>query len=90
MLTSPRVPSASASFVEESTTVFCIRSVRLNGGYTAIESPLCTPARSTCSMIPGISTFSPSEITSTSSSHPGMYLSISTGFSTLPESISSI
>ena len=50
-----------------------------------MESPLCTPARSICSITPGISTSVPSEITSTSSSVPGMYWSISTGFSMLPD-----
>ena len=55
-----------------------------------MESPEWTPARSTCSMMPGISTSVPSEITSTSSSTPGMYLSTSTGFSMPPERIVSM
>ena len=46
-----------------------------------MESPLCTPARSMCSMMPGMSTSVPSEMTSTSSSVPIMYLSTSTGLS---------
>jgi hypothetical protein len=50
-----------------------------------MESPEWTPARSICSMMPGMSTSSPSEMTSTSSSVPGMYLSTSTGFSMPPE-----
>ena len=44
----------------------------------AIESPLWTPARSTCSIIPGMSTDSPSQTASTSISLPSKYLSIST------------
>ena len=38
-------------------------------------------------MMPGMSTSLPSEMTSTSSSVPGIYLSTSTGFSMPPESI---
>ena len=45
----------------------------------AIESPLCTPARSMCSMMPGISTSSPSQMASTSHSFPSMYRSMRTG-----------
>jgi hypothetical protein len=50
-----------------------------------MESPLWTPARSMCSMMPGISTSVPSEMTSTSSSVPGMYLSTSTSLRKPPE-----
>ena len=52
-------------------------------GYTAIESPECTPARSMCSMTPGISTPSPSQIASTSTSLPSRYLSMRIGFPSL-------
>ena len=54
---------------------------------TAIESPLCIPARSICSIIPGIKTSFPSEMTSTSSSVPDIYLSIKTGLSMPPARI---
>src|SRR4029079_2957146 len=46
-------------------------------------SPEWTPARSTCSMIPGISTSRPSQTASTSISTPSRYLSTRSGF--LPE-----
>ena len=55
-----------------------------------MESPLWIPARSICSIIPGISTSVPSDITSHSSSVPGIYLSISTGLSIPPESMFSM
>ncbi len=42
---------------------------------TEMESPECTPARSICSMIPGMYTCSPSQIASTSISLPTIYLS---------------
>ena len=87
ILTKPFVPSASARSVEHLTILSVNLSVRLYGGYTAMESPLCTPARSMCSMIPGMSTSVPSEMTSTSSSVPGIYLSTSTGLSIPPARI---
>ena len=43
------------------------------------EAPEWTPARSMCDMMPGISTDSPSQMASTSTSLPSRYLSISTG-----------
>jgi phenylalanyl-tRNA synthetase beta chain len=46
-----------------------------------ILAPECMPARSTCSMMPGISTLSRSQIASTSTSVPIMYLSMRIGFS---------
>ena len=55
-----------------------------------MESPEWTPARSMCSIMPGMSTRSPSEMTSTSSSVPGMYLSTSTGLSMPPARMVSI
>ena len=87
MLISPLVPRDSASFSEQSTITFSIRSPMEKGGYTAIESPEWTPVRSMCCMTPGISTSAPSEITSTSSSLPMRYWSTRTGFSTFPERI---
>ena len=50
-------------------------------GYTEMESPLWIPVRSTSSMMPGTNTFRPSQMASTSTSLPWMYLSISTGLS---------
>ena len=52
-----------------------------------MESPEWIPALSTCSIIPGISTVVPSEMQSTSSSVPGIYLSIKTELPILPERI---
>ena len=85
MLIRPRVPRDNASFSEQSTMVLSIRSPMEKGGYTAMESPEWTPVRSMCCMTPGMSTSTPSEITSTSSSLPIKYWSTSTGFSTFPE-----
>src|SRR5919202_1969460 len=48
-------------------------------GYRAMLSPEWTPARSTCSMMPGISTSLPSHTASTSISTPSRYLSTSSG-----------
>ncbi len=76
--------------MEISTTFLSIASLKLYGGYTAIESPLCTPALSICCIIPGIRTSTPSEIASTSSSVPIRYLSQSTGFSIFCARITSI
>ena len=53
--------------------------VKFTGGYTAMESPEWTPARSTCSIIPGISMEVPSDTASTSTSMPLKYLSIRIG-----------
>ncbi len=73
----PRTPSASAIRVVAS-TIWARTSGSNPAGYTAIESPLWTPARSTCSMIPGMTTLSPSQMASTSASVPSRYLSTST------------
>ena len=57
--------------------VFCLRFC---GGYTEMESPEWMPARSMCSIIPGMRKSSPSQMASTSHSVPIRYLSTSTGF----------
>src|SRR3972149_2500825 len=54
--------------------------VRPRAGYTAIESPEWTPARSMCSMTPGMRVCSPSQTASTSASLPSRYLSMRIGF----------
>ncbi len=46
----------------------CSAVERLNGGSEHAESPECTPACSMCSMMPPISTSSPSQTASTSTS----------------------
>ena len=58
-----------------------MRSVIVNVGYTLMLSPEWMPVRSTCSMMPGMYTCSPSHTASVSSSLPMMYLSTSTGWS---------
>ena len=58
-------------------------SLTLKVGYMLMESPLWMPVRSTCSIMPGMNTFFPSQTASVSSSRPSMYLSTSTGSSSL-------
>ena len=70
MLQSPRISRARAMRTVWSTIRSRTGSERWRAGYAAIESPLCTPARSTCSMSPGMTTVSPSLIASTSTSVP--------------------
>ncbi len=83
MLNRPRTPSARPRSVVWRTIVSINSGDSDCAGYRAMLSPECTPARSTCSMIPGISTSDPSQIASTSISAPSRYLSTSNGF--LPE-----
>src|SRR5487761_1439849 len=77
-LTIPRRRRCRAIFTVYSTTWSSSEASRLCAGYTAYESPECTPARSTCCMTPGMTTVSPSVIASTSTSVPCRYLSTST------------
>ena len=77
------MPIASPSFFAYVRIVPFTLSEIENGGYTLILSPLCTPVRSTSSMIPGTNTSIPSHTASTSTSLPTIYLSTSTGFSSL-------
>ena len=63
---SPLTLRAKASFILFSSISLISELSILNGGITAVESQLCTPAGSRCSNIPAINTFSPSEIKSTS------------------------
>ena len=78
MLQRPRTSSARAMRTVASTIRARTSSPRIRAGYAAIESPLCTPARSTCSMSPGMTTVSPSLMASTSTSVPKRYRSMST------------
>ena len=76
MLINPLVFKDKAIFSVYCTTVLISVSDKVWVGYIAKESPLCTPALSTCSIIPGITTVSPSHTASTSTSLPSKYLSI--------------
>ena len=69
-----------------SPTVYLIRKLHVDTSYDAVF----VRTRSICCMTPGISTSLPSEMTSTSSSLPIRYWSTSTGFSILPERMTSI
>ncbi len=55
-LIKPRASSPMPMRVVYSTIVSTSAAVRWMPGYTAIESPEWTPARSMCSMMPGMST----------------------------------
>ena len=79
MFKNPCTFSARASRTVLTTMAAATPSERCCAGKRAMLSPECTPARSTCSMIPGISTDVPSEIASTSTSSPSTYRSINTG-----------
>ena len=71
-------PWASAAVWRRSSA--CSSGDRLNGGSEQAESPECTPACSMCSMMPPISTCSPSQMASTSTSMASFRKrSISTG-----------
>ena len=81
MLISPITCNDFASFLVYSAMIRLILSVKLIDGYTEILSPEWIPARSTCSMIPGIRISVPSQTASTSTSLPTRYLSIKIGCS---------
>ena len=82
------MPWSSRQRVSVVATIFALMPSSMSeAGYTAILSPECIPVRSTCSMMPGISISSPSQMASTSISMPERYLSISTGLSCLVERI---
>ncbi len=66
MLISPTTPSRSASRRVASSTRASISVPSDIVGMTQAESPECTPASSTCCMIPPIATSSPSQSASTS------------------------
>jgi hypothetical protein len=68
MFMSPTTDSALASLRVWSRSSFCVSALKLFGGSEQPESPECTPACSTCSMMPPISTSSPSQQASTSTS----------------------
>ncbi len=68
MFMRPTTFSALASLRVCSRSSVWISGVRLFGGSEQPESPECTPACSTCSMMPPISTSSPSQQASTSTS----------------------
>ena len=67
--------------IEKIAMIRLILSVKLIDGYTEMLSPEWIPARSTCSMIPGIRISVPSQTASTSTSLPTRYLSIKIGCS---------
>ena len=69
-LINPFTPIASATRVIAETIRSWSEALRRWGGNMATESPEWTPARSTCSISPGISTSSPSHTASTSTSSP--------------------
>jgi len=67
-------------------TILALMSSSMSeAGYTAMLSPEWIPVRSTCSIMPGMRMFSPSQMASTSISMPERYLSMSTGLSCLWE-----
>ena len=79
MLNRPTMPISRPSLTVSSIISCFTFGLRLKDGYTLMLSPEWMPVRSTCSMMAGMKTFSPSQMASTSVSLPWMYLSTSTG-----------